>query len=152
MDWGAVHEDLIIWLIVAMEMSRGSEFRAFSAITGAISRQEWSENARPEVDQAERRIESLDDSRARYKLLGIERGATEGEIKRAYQKLAFEHHPDEGGDPERFRQATKAYELLIGFRREPEPVEPANWHRPGTIAKRLDHAGRDQGDAEVSQR
>ena len=29
-----------------------------------------------------------------YKVLGVERNATEDEIKRSYRKLALEHHPD----------------------------------------------------------
>jgi len=51
-----------------------------------------------------------------YQLLGVPREATEAEIKKAYRKLAMEHHPDRtGGDKvseERFKQITEAYEVL----------------------------------------
>ena len=51
-----------------------------------------------------------------YRILGVERGATDGDIKRAYRKLAREFHPDVTGDDpkatERFKQVTVAYETL----------------------------------------
>src|SRR3972149_11910332 len=51
-----------------------------------------------------------------YSILGVSKNATEIDIKRAYRKLALEHHPDKNkGDKtaeERFKEVTKAYEVL----------------------------------------
>ncbi|MEO5576583.1 MAG: molecular chaperone DnaJ [Gaiellaceae bacterium] len=50
-----------------------------------------------------------------YELLGIERAATDAEIKKAFRKLARELHPDVNGEAdaqERFRAVAEAYEVL----------------------------------------
>ncbi len=51
-----------------------------------------------------------------YQTLGVARGASEADIKKAYRKLAKELHPDRNKDnpkaSERFSQATAAYDLL----------------------------------------
>ena len=50
-----------------------------------------------------------------YEILGVERDATQGEIKAAYRRLARELHPDVNGneaDQERFKEITGAYEIL----------------------------------------
>jgi hypothetical protein len=38
--------------------------------------------------------------------------APTGEVKQAYRRLAREHHPDRGGDPDRFQHLQRAYERL----------------------------------------
>ena len=52
-----------------------------------------------------------------YKRLGISRGASVDEIKKAYRALAREHHPDKGGDPEMFKGIQEAHEVLSDDRR-----------------------------------
>ena len=47
-----------------------------------------------------------------YKILGVSKDASKGEIKKAYRKLAVKHHPDMGGDEEKFKQLSEAYSLL----------------------------------------
>jgi curved DNA-binding protein len=50
-----------------------------------------------------------------YETLGIDRGASEEDIHRAYRKLARQYHPDISKTPdaeEKFKQATEAYEVL----------------------------------------
>ncbi len=51
-----------------------------------------------------------------YKILGVEKGASKDEIKKAFRKLAHEHHPDKNkGDAEaekKFKEASEAYSVL----------------------------------------
>lgn len=48
-----------------------------------------------------------------YEVLGIEKGASDDEIKKAFRKAAVKHHPDkEGGDEAKFKEVNEAYEVL----------------------------------------
>ncbi len=48
-----------------------------------------------------------------YKILGVEKGASKDEIKKAFRKLAHEHHPDKtGGDDKKFKEVNEAYSVL----------------------------------------
>jgi molecular chaperone DnaJ len=63
-----------------------------------------------------------------YEILGVERGAPDADIKRAFRKLARELHPDVSAAPdaeERFREAAEAYEVLS------DPERRATYDRYG---------------------
>lgn len=47
-----------------------------------------------------------------YETLGVSKNATPDEIKRAFRKLASQHHPDKGGDTRRFQEIQQAYDVL----------------------------------------
>lgn len=47
-----------------------------------------------------------------YEVLGVEKTADTNAIKKAYKKLAIKHHPDKGGDPEKFKELSEAAEIL----------------------------------------
>ena len=42
-----------------------------------------------------------------YEVLGISRNADDREIKRAYRKMAIQHHPDKGGDEQKFKELSE---------------------------------------------
>ncbi len=62
-----------------------------------------------------------------YRVLGVARHATEVEIKRAFHKLALQHHPDHNpGDPqapEKCKEINAAYQVL----RDPISRERYDW-------------------------
>ncbi len=47
-----------------------------------------------------------------YNTLGVPRDADHDTIKKAYRKLAMQHHPDKGGDPSEFQKISEAYDTL----------------------------------------
>ena len=48
-----------------------------------------------------------------YEILGVEKGADQEEIKRAFRKHAHKYHPDkETGDEEKFKEVNEAYQIL----------------------------------------
>jgi curved DNA-binding protein len=48
-----------------------------------------------------------------YKILGVNPGASEEEVKKAYRKLASIHHPDKGGDTKKFQEIQTAYDTIV---------------------------------------
>lgn len=47
-----------------------------------------------------------------YSILGVKRDATADEIKQAYRRMAAQHHPDRGGDTQKFQEVQQAYDTL----------------------------------------
>ena len=61
-----------------------------------------------------------------YTTLGVSKNTTEGELKKAYRKLAMENHPDRGGDHSKFADINAAYDTLK------DPQKRAAYDRYGT--------------------
>lgn len=67
-----------------------------------------------------------------FTILGLKRTATKKEMKHAYRRLAQIHHPDKGGNEDRFKEIKEAYEYLlnhpyvedVGKEQVIEPVGP----------------------------
>ena len=47
-----------------------------------------------------------------YDTLGVKKDASTDEVKKAFRRLARKHHPDAGGDEEKFKEINEAYEVL----------------------------------------
>lgn len=78
-----------------------------------------------------------------YKILGVERKATEDEIKRAYRKLALKYHPDRNpGDKkaeEQFKEINEAYQVLS------DPAKRSRYEQLGESYSRWQQRGSQEG-------
>lgn len=74
-----------------------------------------------------------------YQVLGVTKTATADEIKRAYRKLAAQHHPDRGGDTAKFQDIQAAYDTLS----DPQRRQHYDMHgsRPNTGGPQMGPGG-----------
>jgi curved DNA-binding protein len=84
-----------------------------------------------------------------YKILGVDRSATEKEIKKAFRKLARQHHPDVNPDDpkaeERFKEINEAYEVLS------DPEKRRKYEQLGADWQRWQQRGGRPGDFDWSR-
>lgn len=79
-----------------------------------------------------------------YKVLGVDRNATEDEIKRSYRKLALEHHPDRNqgnkSAEDKFKEINEAYQVLS------DPEKRTRYDQLGTSYKKYTQHGGSPGN------
>ena len=84
-----------------------------------------------------------------YQILGVDKKATEKEIKQAFRRLARKHHPDvnpnDSGAEERFKEINEAYEVLS------DPEKRRKYDQLGSDWQRWQHAGGRPGDFDWSR-
>lgn len=61
-----------------------------------------------------------------YNILGVSKTASQDEIKKSYRKLASQHHPDKGGDKEKFQEIQAAYAVLSDEHKRAEYDNPVS--------------------------
>lgn len=66
-----------------------------------------------------------------YSILGVSKSATDSEIKKAYRKLASQHHPDRGGDANKFKEIQEAYDVLSDPQKRDDLNNPFYQHYAG---------------------
>lgn len=68
-----------------------------------------------------------------YDTLGVSKNASTEEIKKAYRSLAMKHHPDRGGDANKFKEIEEAYRTLSDNNLR------ADYDQPKQFSQRMDH-------------
>lgn len=80
-----------------------------------------------------------------YNTLGVSKNATPDEIKKAYRKLASQHHPDKGGDTATFQKIQTAYDTLS------DPTKKGQYDNPAQSFNFQDFGGFPGGFSFTSQ-
>lgn len=71
-----------------------------------------------------------------YTILGVSKNASADEVKKAYRKLAHQHHPDKkGGNEAKFKEINEAYQILS------DPDKKARYDQFGSFGSAQDFAG-----------
>ena len=76
-----------------------------------------------------------------YSTLGVSKNAAPDEIKKAYRKLASQHHPDKGGDKAKFQDIQAAYDTLSNpdKRQQYDNPAPQGFHQQGGVPSGFEH-------------
>jgi len=75
-----------------------------------------------------------------YDILGLQKGASDADIKKAFRKKAHQLHPDKGGDKAKFQEINEAYQVLS------DPQKKAQYDQFGHAGARAGFGG-GQGQA-----
>lgn len=86
----------------------------------------------------------MSDKRDYYEVLGVEKSASDKEIKKAYRKLALKYHPDKNPDDkeaeEKFKECAEAYEVLSN------PEKKGHYDRHGFSGPQMGSGGMSMED------
>lgn len=78
-----------------------------------------------------------------YQTLGVDRNASQNDIKRAFRSLASKHHPDKGGDTVKFQEIQAAYATLS------DPQKKEQYDNPQPQGMHFTHGGMPPGFEDV---
>ena len=86
-----------------------------------------------------------------YDILGVDKKATQDDIKKAFRKLAQKHHPDKGGDEAMFKEITEAYSVLGDDRKRREYDNYGQTFQGGAGPQGFDFSGFGAGGAQFAE-
>ncbi|GAA5838133.1 hypothetical protein JCM9279_004136 [Rhodotorula babjevae] len=116
-------------------VQEGAEKKALVGEREEVRRRMAQEKQRKEREEEERRWREKQAKRKdHYKILGVDRFATDVELKKAYRTMSLKHHPDKGGSQEAFVQVTESYQILSDERRR-SMYDEGSSDDPGSTAQ-----------------